>query len=657
MMTVTRQHRQFTSIGLAIVALIVVLLVMEMWRFAGVREDLHYRYAETCQRQAAATAQAIDRVLGRIHGGLSTMARLPGVRQALATRTAPEGDALITIQELYNALATDLAMSEVYLVPRDLDPDGTDSSRHAPLATFDELILNSRSTSDGSKAGPAIEEIEIHEYRLMRQQLLSLASFRGNGGLSSPVVTGPPVITCDNSRVDPRRVVDEDRSGLVLSVSCLAPDGALVGCISGVILNHAIRDLLHDGHQVLESPHVRLGRIEADASWNSWDTVPQVVTDSVPLRFPDAGGAWSLHYAYDAPARDVYPALATAVRQHRVVQIAIVVGTASMALVLVGTLALVRRRQERRISAVLSALAAARGGELGVAVPVTGDDAVGRLGEALAGFLEHLRGDIARISASSTAVAASAVQLAELGRGLRSDAGEAANQAGQAAAGSEQVSSSLFSVTSGLEEMGASIREISTSTHASARTAHETLEHVRRVADDARRLGEASVGIGAVVQTIAAIAEQTNLLALNATIEAARAGDAGRGFAVVAGEVKSLAGQTATATQDIGKRIAAMQAASREVASHVEGLQASIASIEERQASIAAAIEQQSATTADGNRSMSEVATGSRDIASSIAIVSGSARSTSERAASLLTAAEQLSQTAQSLARTVAAYR
>jgi methyl-accepting chemotaxis protein len=144
------------------------------------------------------------------------------------------------------------------------------------------------------------------------------------------------------------------------------------------------------------------------------------------------------------------------------------------------------------------------------------------------------------------------------------------------------------------------------------------------------KLGESSAEIGNVIKVITSIAEQTNLLALNATIEAARAGDAGKGFAVVASEVKDLAQETARATEDISRRVEAIQADTTGAVTAIEGISAVIARISDFQTTIASAVEEQTATTAEMNRSVSEAAGGTGEIARNIVGVAEAARLTSQ---------------------------
>jgi len=156
-------------------------------------------------------------------------------------------------------------------------------------------------------------------------------------------------------------------------------------------------------------------------------------------------------------------------------------------------------------------------------------------------------------------------------------------------------------------------------------------------------LSRAAAEIGDVVKLITAIAEQTNLLALNATIEAARAGDAGRGFAVVASEVKSLAGQTAKATEDISSHIAGMQEATGESVASIKEIGATIGQISTIAASITSAVEQQGAATQQIARNVQSVAQGTREAATNIVEVNRGATETGSASGEVLSSAKALS--------------
>jgi methyl-accepting chemotaxis protein len=171
------------------------------------------------------------------------------------------------------------------------------------------------------------------------------------------------------------------------------------------------------------------------------------------------------------------------------------------------------------------------------------------------------------------------------------------------------------------------------------------------------RLGASSVEIGNVVKVITSIAEQTNLLALNATIEAARAGEAGKGFAVVANEVKELAQETARATEDISRRVEAIQADTGNAVAAIGEIGRIIARINDYPLTIASAVEEQTATTAEMSRSVTEAAGGANDIAGSIAGVAQATQATTATLTEADTTVTQLSQLASQLQHEVARFR
>ncbi|HKA72525.1 MAG TPA: methyl-accepting chemotaxis protein [Xanthobacteraceae bacterium] len=254
----------------------------------------------------------------------------------------------------------------------------------------------------------------------------------------------------------------------------------------------------------------------------------------------------------------------------------------------------------------------------------------------LADSFEAAVGKIVKaVSTASTELEASAQTLTRTAEVTQ-------RQAGTVASASEQASANVRSVASGTEELGASVQEISRQVRESSHIAVEAVKQAEKTDQRVNELSHAAGRIGDVVKLITAIAEQTNLLALNATIEAARAGDAGRGFAVVAAEVKTLATQTAKATEEIGSQIASMQTATRESVEAIKEIGATIKRISDIAASISAAVEQQGSATNDIARNAHEAARGTSHVASNITEVNRGAGETGTASGQVFAAAQSL---------------
>jgi methyl-accepting chemotaxis protein len=247
-----------------------------------------------------------------------------------------------------------------------------------------------------------------------------------------------------------------------------------------------------------------------------------------------------------------------------------------------------------------------------------------------------------QVEGASNKLALSSEDLASVSAQVGAAAEETATQANVVAAAGEQVSHNVGTVATAVEEMTASVREIAESSSQASKVATEAVRTADRANENVAKLGTSSEEISAVIGVITSIAEQTNLLALNATIEAARAGEAGKGFAVVANEVKELAKETAKATEEIGAKIAAIQADTGDAVAAISEISEVIARISDMQNTIASAVEEQTATTNEISRNVNEAARGSAQIAENIVSVAQAAGETSEGAARTQTAAGEL---------------
>lgn len=243
----------------------------------------------------------------------------------------------------------------------------------------------------------------------------------------------------------------------------------------------------------------------------------------------------------------------------------------------------------------------------------------------------------------SEVVSGSSNELQQTAQQLSAAAEESSTQATSVAAAAEEASANVQTVAAATEQMSNSVKEIAAQVTRSNQVASEAVRKAEETNTTVERMHAASRQIGEVVELINDIAEQTNLLALNATIEAARAGEAGKGFAVVASEVKSLAAQTAKATDDIREQIASMQGTTTEAVSAIGTIREIIATINEASNSIAAAIEEQAATTSEIARNVQEAATATGEVSRNVGGVQDASRDVGAAATELLALATGLS--------------
>jgi methyl-accepting chemotaxis protein len=256
-----------------------------------------------------------------------------------------------------------------------------------------------------------------------------------------------------------------------------------------------------------------------------------------------------------------------------------------------------------------------------------------------AGSLAAQQAEIAR---SSQALKVASSSLEDNSQEMTHHAEEASGQASRVAVSAHQLTQNMHTLAAATEEMSLTVREIAKNAAAASQVASTAVQEAQASNIRVSRLGESSLEIGKVVRIITHIAQQTRLLALNATIEAAHAGAAGKGFAVVAGEVKELARETAQATDEISRKIEAIQSDTREAMTSIAQIQRIVDQIYDLQNTIAAAVEEQTATANEMSRNLAEGAEGTSAIASAIEHVARATALTTRGAGAALQAARGL---------------
>jgi methyl-accepting chemotaxis protein len=371
--------------------------------------------------------------------------------------------------------------------------------------------------------------------------------------------------------------------------------------------------------------------------------------------------------ALDA-AKDHAEAQHAAARRDLIVELVLLVAAIGFA---VGCMAAVRRRVLIPLQAIKNAMIKVANGDLTADAPFAHrTDEIGALAGALATFKQNAvektriedeqRERHGQATQRQKTIEASIVSFeAQIGDALKSlmDAAgqmrstsdemsaishETNGQVTSAARASEEASVNVQTVAASSEELSASISDISRQVTHAAGIAGRAVDETKQTDGTVQGLAESAERIGEVVRLINDIAGQTNLLALNATIEAARAGEAGKGFAVVASEVKSLANQTAKATEEISAQIAAVQKVARDAMDAIKGIGNTIGEVSVVATSIASAVEQQGAATQEITRNTQEAARRTRDASANISGVTAGANATGAAAQNVKSAAETL---------------
>jgi methyl-accepting chemotaxis protein len=385
----------------------------------------------------------------------------------------------------------------------------------------------------------------------------------------------------------------------------------------------------------------------------------------------------------EAGAKSAATATDAAISRGRVLLISITVASLVVALVIGGFY--VGSSVVRRLTSLRRSMTEIAGGNLDAEIPGKGSDEIAEMASALTvlrdngraarlaeeeaaaerrrmaeqrradllaladGFEASVKGVVESVSSAASDMQSAAATMVQT-------SAETSRQASAVTEASTQASANVQTVASAAEELSASTAEIGKQVSESADVATHSVAETQRTNETVQSLAAAAQRIGDVVSLINDIASQTNLLALNATIEAARAGDAGKGFAVVASEVKSLANQTAKATEDIAAQIREIQEATKHAVDAIGETGKTIRRISEIATAVAGAVEEQNATTLEIARNVQQAAQATQGVSANIAGVTHAVSNTGEAANLVLDSAAQLAEQGQKLRNEVGSF-
>lgn len=357
----------------------------------------------------------------------------------------------------------------------------------------------------------------------------------------------------------------------------------------------------------------------------------------------------------------------------------ILVGLAMLALVGALSILLLSRLVTRPLSRVTAAIGEVCAGNLDSPIPYAArGDEIGTLSRAIAVFRDRTRdaGALRRerdeqearaadernaatrklaetfetsVGRSIASVGAAAETMRDLATKLRAAAAESIAKSSESASEAQEASQNMEAISAAAEQMNATLSDIARHIERSSAMAGEAAGNAQSANETLRRLADATDRIGEIVKLINEIAEQTNLLALNATIEAARAGDAGKGFAVVASEVKALAGQTASATDDIRSQVEQIRGVAAESVTIMKDISNMVGHISENTTSVSAAVQEQLAAVSEVTRNIGGAASRTRRVVDTSTVVVDYATRTGGTSAEVETAAGSLAQVAEGL--------
>jgi methyl-accepting chemotaxis protein len=645
-----------TSIKIAAVLFGSALAVgMVQWKSMLDRSTALERFRAVSHQEAVDVSKSIAGAFEHIYSNIRTISFLPGVRRLDRNGTNLDADGKAAIQQIYNNLASSVAVSEVYIVPVDFNPDALDpvtGKAQEPIMMFDELIVGAGKpkTSEAEEPSEHLEEVETEEYKLLVEQMAMLKTKFSQqssiDGMNVPLVSGREVLTCDNTEFAVTRK-DADRKGVMLTVPFFDAEGRLKGGVSAIIRSNALRDLLPKSGAALSNithgfsvlspePGIQGDAKQAIAAGKAEDKL--LFSTSLQVKTADISGGWTYWTGLSDDQFEAGPEMTAITSFNWLANGAIIF----VALCLITVFSSAHRNtvrladERKRLSETLNARTAEI--EAMIADRAEASNRLwrdGTVADISRRFEQTLQASLRSLGGTSEVLGTAARSSVEI-------ATNTSRQSHNVRAASEQASQSAERVAFAANQVSNAIDEISRKAALSAETIESAYTLSETANASARAVDERCEAIGGLVGRINRIASLINLLALNATIEAARAGDAGRGFAVVAREVKDLSHEVARVSEEITSRVAEAIGAAGKSIGHVDETVASLHNIGSNTQAIAASLEEQRAAVNEIATRIQEAAAGIKLITNEMQAMAGQSDAADKGALSVLAAAEDL---------------
>lgn len=619
----------------------------------------HYRHAS--QIEAEHAGKNLSYSLKQMYQGIRTISLLPSVMTIDRYGKNLDANAHESIVQIYNNMVSNVAVSEIYIVPADLEPeeiDPTTGSFEEPILMYDGSVEDPNAPAEAPVKYTTLEEakkrpeVEIYEYQLLKEHMTYLKEHYPNrskvGGINLPFIAGSEVLTCDNGDFE-KTGKDADRAGAVFSVPFYGLDDVLKGTVTAVIRNNTLKGMMPDSNFALvnETYQYTVTSKEAGQEQASHEWVKQNKPDPnllfsavIPVETTDPRSKWSLWVGYpDAKFLDSGDAKAVQnfkLAGYGVTALLTLLGAAIWAIlqrsanVVKKTIEELRRDVEEKNAE--NARFTKEREEQKAEAEKQKRKAMQEMAET---FESSVKGVVSQVANSASQMQSGAQNVTKIAADTKQRSASVAALSNEAAQTSSQVATAA-------EELTASIKEISAQTQKSSQVAGEASSTAHDAQHVIKSLAEKSKKVSQIIEVITGIADQINLLALNATIESARAGEAGKGFAVVASEVKGLANQVGKAAEEITTQINEMQVATTSSVDSVMKIISIIEQVTNSTSAVATAVEEQSAVTNEIAKNVLRTSTSTQEISTNISSVQEGAEETGNTAQHVLESAKNL---------------